>query len=184
MESKNSTGVGPDASRPRRSPLRRWLLAAIGLALVAALTLAAWPRGEAVATLPELALARVGGGELDLADLEGRPVVLNLWATWCGPCRRELPRMAELDARFAEVAFVFAAQREADAAVTRYLDERGLDLELVVLDERGELAERFRSPGLPTTLFFDAEGRLTKAHLGEISSEQLFNATVALLAAP
>jgi thiol-disulfide isomerase/thioredoxin len=166
---------------PQRRGGRRWILIVAGLALVAALVLVARPRTDATPTLPDLTLARVAGGDLDLATLEGRPVVLNLWATWCGPCRRELPRMAELAATYPEVAFVFAAQREDEAKVARFLNDHGFELELVVLDDRGQLADRFRSPGLPTTLFFDADRQLMQAHLGEISTVQLFNATVSLL---
>jgi thiol-disulfide isomerase/thioredoxin len=179
MKSRNATGV--ERTEPNRWGARRWLLVAAGLALVVVLFLVARPQTEVTPTLPDLTLVHLSGGDLDLATLGGRPVVLNLWATWCGPCRRELPRMAELAATYPDVAFVFAAQREERAQVARFLNDHGFELELVVLDDRGQLADHFRSPGLPTTLFFDADRRLTQAHLGEISTVQLFNATVNLL---
>ena len=159
-----------------RLPLRIIVITALAAAAAAVLLPRYDPSSRAVPRLPDLTLERLAGSELNLADLEGRPVVLNLWATWCGPCRRELPMMADMAAAHRGVAFVFADQREDRDRVESFLAERGLDLEVVVLDIEGRLAEHFRSPGLPTTLFFDAQGQLAKAHLGEISTVDLFNA--------
>jgi thiol-disulfide isomerase/thioredoxin len=159
-----------------RLPVRIIIVTALAAAAAAVLLSRYDPSTRAALKLPDLTLERLAGSDLDLADLEGRPVVLNLWATWCGPCRRELPMMADMAAAHRDVAFVFADQREGRDQVESYLTERGLDLEVVLLDTEGRLAEHFRSPGLPTTLFFDAQGQLARAHLGEISIVDLFNA--------
>jgi hypothetical protein len=76
---------------PQRRGGRRWILIVAGLALVAALVLVARPRTDATPTLPDLTLARVAGGDLDLATLEGRPVVLNLWAGVSSPIASAAP---------------------------------------------------------------------------------------------
>jgi cytochrome c biogenesis protein CcmG, thiol:disulfide interchange protein DsbE len=131
--------------------------------------------------LPELRLERLGGGELDLAALAGRPVVINLWATWCGPCRRELPMMTRMDRERPDVAFVFVNHQEQPEAVRRYLVQTGVELERLVLDPRGDVGRIYRSPGLPTTLFFDADGTLVGRHVGEIDLVTLFNAVADLI---
>src|SRR5690606_184048 len=116
------------------------------------------------------------GGTLDLADLGGQPVIINLWATWCPPCRRELPLFAEAAAAFPDVHFVFANQGESREVVADYLADRGdVNLTNVVLDRDQLTGDRFGSPGLPTTYFFDGAGWHVLTHVGEVSTVALIN---------
>jgi thiol-disulfide isomerase/thioredoxin len=131
---------------------------------------------EAITSLPALSLEQLNGESLELNSFTGKPIIINLWATWCGPCRRELPMMAELARTRSDVIFLFIDQGETRERIASYLTERNLELENVLLDTRSELGDLFRSPGLPTTLFFKADGGLVKTHVGEISSAALFNA--------
>jgi thiol-disulfide isomerase/thioredoxin len=108
-----------------------------------------------------------------LADHAGRPIVLNLWATWCAPCRRELPMMAEVAARTPAVTFAFASQREAPQRVAQFLVMERIDLQNVLFDLGGDLGRHYASLGLPTTLFIGADGQLAALHVGEISRERL-----------
>lgn len=103
----------------------------------------------------------------------GRPTVLNLWATWCPPCRRELPMMAELAATTSDIDFVFANQGEQSATVTDYLRSENLNLPQAVLDPQLLLSRHYSAVGLPATLFLAADGTLAGSHLGEISREVL-----------
>lgn len=128
--------------------------------------------GDAV---PAYAAVDLVGDTVHLADLRGEVVVLNLWATWCPPCRRELPMLAAAARTYPDVRFVFAAQAEPRATVARYLEEEGLELDLVLLDTRGSLGAAFGSVGLPTTLFFDAAGDHVLTHFGEVSSVAMIN---------
>lgn len=153
------------AAAPAAAALAVWLLVPALLS----------PAETQVQTLPQLTLERLEGGELDLASLRGQPVVLNLWATWCLPCRRELPMMAAAARTYPDVHFVFADQAEPRATVTSYLEQQGFELTGVLLDTRGRLADTFGSVGLPTTLFFDAEGKHVLTHVGEISSVMMIN---------
>lgn len=123
--------------------------------------------------LPELVLEDLSGNRISLADFRGKPVVLNLWATWCPPCRREMPLMAELQRARADVQFVFANQAEGPDTIRRFLSGEGLQLDNVLLDLRGRAGGHFHAPGLPTTLFFDADGQLVDTHLGELSRARL-----------
>lgn len=112
------------------------------------------------------------GGETRIGS-SGRPTVLNLWATWCLPCRRELPMMAKLAAGTDDVDFVFANQGEPAAKVADYLKSEGLELPQAVLDPQLLLSGHYSAVGLPATLFLAADGTLVGSHLGEISREVL-----------
>lgn len=139
------------------------------------LGLALWnPLGKAQALqqLPPLALENLDGESVNLEELQGQTVVLNLWATWCPPCLREMPLLAEADERN-DVTVVVANQGESLLPVVRYLDKQGLDFSHALLDPGQRLMVMTESPGLPTSLLFDAEGQLIEQHVGELSRAQL-----------
>ncbi|MEY4754368.1 MAG: hypothetical protein RJA44_2043 [Pseudomonadota bacterium] len=120
--------------------------------------------------LPEVRLQDLQGRPVDLRRLAaGRPLVLNLWATWCPPCRRELPALVAAQQQRPQALIVLADQGESAAVVQAYLARIGLQPRDVLLDPRGELATQVGSSGLPTTLFYDAEGRLLSRYMGELS---------------
>lgn len=176
-------GVGSGAVVALWSVARRRIPTA-AILLPASLAMAAWlvvpallsPAQQQAGSLPSLTLERLEGGELDLASLRGQPVVINLWATWCPPCRRELPMLAAAARTYSDVHFVFADQAEARSTVQDYLDGReDLVLAGVVLDAGGRLANEFSTVGLPTTLFFDAQGDHVLTHAGELSSVMMVN---------
>lgn len=119
--------------------------------------------------LPDLVLADLNGRPVSLAEYRGQPVVLNLWASWCPPCRREMPVLAEAQQNYPHVHFVFANQGEDTATVRRFLSTQTLELRNVLSDPGGQAGRHFRAPGLPTTLFFDADGQLRASHMGELT---------------
>lgn len=123
--------------------------------------------------LPDLALEDLSGAPISLAHFRGDPVVLNLWASWCPPCRREMPVLAKAQQENPGIAFVFVNSGENPETVRQYLSAEQLDLRNVLLDSNGRLQRQFNAAGLPTTLFFDSEGRLTDTHLGELSRARL-----------
>jgi thiol-disulfide isomerase/thioredoxin len=134
------------------------------------------PRQEAPKVLPKVSLESLTGKAVQLNTFVEQPMLVNLWATWCGPCLRELPLFMEMAEKYPEVTFLFINQKESPEQVTRFLEEHDLKLEYVLLDTRGELATQFDVFGLPSTFFFDSQGKLVDAHTGEVSSVQLFNA--------
>lgn len=130
--------------------------------------------GAPATPLPSGDVFRTLAGEpFRSADLEGEPLVINLWASWCPPCRREMPMMADVSTETNDARFVFVNQGEAAPTIKRYLDEKGLKLNQVVLDGLGEFARHYKVPGLPATLFIGADGMLRSVHMGEISREAL-----------
>ncbi|MDR9438963.1 MAG: redoxin family protein [Halomonas sp.] len=154
------------------------MLGGMGLALGASLlwltlvTLAPLGGGMALRALPDLALENLEGETVNLASLEGETVIVNLWATWCPPCRREMPLLAKADAREG-VRVVIVNQGEDLLQAVRYLDEQGFDFRHALLDPRQQLMVLTESPGLPTTLLFDAEGRALDQHVGELTRAKL-----------
>ncbi|MBU1264892.1 MAG: TlpA family protein disulfide reductase [Gammaproteobacteria bacterium] len=124
--------------------------------------------------LPTLSLTSLTGDPVKLAALaDGKPLVVNLWASWCPPCRREMPVLAAAQQREAGVNFVFVNQGEDGATAQRYLSAGRLGLANVLLDPGAALGREVGSGALPTTLFYDASGRLVDTHLGELSAASL-----------
>eukprot|EP01133_Synstelium_polycarpum_P018732 gene18732-22403_t len=124
--------------------------------------------------LPAVALQTLDGTSTSLAALAGgKPMVVNLWASWCPPCRREMPVLAAAQQARADVVVVYANQREDAAAIDAFLAPSGLALRNVVLDGEAALGKAAASSALPTTLFYDAQGRLVDTHLGELSDASL-----------
>ncbi|WP_194755463.1 TlpA disulfide reductase family protein [Aliidiomarina indica] len=106
----------------------------------------------------------------------GQPVVMNLWATWCPPCVREMPLLEEAQSRYPDVAIVTVNQGEDAQLVREFMVQQGLFIEHTLLDPNSELGVRIQSFALPTTLFFDANGMLIDTHVGEFSAARLSQA--------
>ena len=124
--------------------------------------------------IPDVAVETPDGKERPLAAMaEGRPMVVNLWASWCPPCVREMPVLEQAQETHRDIAFVFVNQGEGPPTINSFLDEHDLTLRNVVLDRRREVAADTGSQGLPTTLFYDASGQLVTVHHGELSSATL-----------
>jgi len=134
--------------------------------------------------LPDLELKRYGGGTVNLRQFLGKPLVLNLWASWCPPCRAEMPLLAEAQGRYREVNFVFVNQGEGEAEIHAFLQETGLPLGWVLLDPESSLSRLLKAQGLPTTYFFDAEGNLVARHPGQLFEGALEGYIAKLVGAP
>jgi thiol-disulfide isomerase/thioredoxin len=131
--------------------------------------------------MPDVALENIKGGRTPLTAFTGKPVVVNLWASWCPPCRREMPMMAEIAGNRKDVTFLFVNQGEKRTTVEGYLTNEKLTLPNVMLDSRMDVPRHYTTPGLPVTLFIGAEGKLRSVHVGEISREALAAAIVRLV---
>lgn len=164
------------AWRAWRMPALRRPLAVAGLAGLAFWggAMAATGLGRARA-LPTLMLTELNSAAtLDLSQAaRGRPLVVNLWASWCGPCRREMPMLAAAQQREPSIGFLFVNQGESASAVRAYLADQGLPLREVWLDAASRLGPAVGSRGLPTTLFYDAQGRQVDVHLGVLNAAAL-----------
>ena len=154
----------------RNADLRKPLAAALAVGVLSwGFTNLGWHAFEQGTRLPEMALRDISGAPVNLEDYTGKPLVINLWATWCPPCRRELPMMMESAEAMPDVRVVFLNQGEFGPDVQQYLLREDLATDRVLLDPAREAMAHFETPGLPATLFFSSDGTLEDVHLGEIS---------------
>ncbi|RUO22229.1 redoxin [Aliidiomarina iranensis] len=103
----------------------------------------------------------------------GQPMVVNLWATWCPPCVREMPLLEDAQAKWPDVAIVTVNQGDTKQQVLDFVAEQNLNLTDMLLDHNNRLSNEIGSFALPTTLFFNAEGMLIDTHVGEFSPARL-----------
>lgn len=122
---------------------------------------------------PNVAVRAMDGSSVNLRELTGKPMVVNVWASWCPPCMREMPALQAAQLANPSVTFVFVNQEEDRETITRYLARERLKLANVVLDRKGEFARRAGMSAMPTTLFYGADGRLVMRHVGELSEDSL-----------
>ena len=121
------------------------------------------PVSDATFTDPE-------GGEHSLADWAGKPILLNFWATWCAPCREEMPALDALNAERGGEAFevvTVATGRNDVAGIRRFFEEEGVETLPILLDPRSALARDFAVLGLPISILIDAEGNEIARLIGD-----------------
>jgi thiol-disulfide isomerase/thioredoxin len=119
--------------------------------------------------LPEIRFADDQRHDLTLADFRGRVVLLNVWATWCVPCRKEMPALDRLQARLGGKDFLvipLSIDREGVAAVKRFYQELGLEKLGIYVDPSSKGSRALAIPGVPTTLLIDRQGREVARKMG------------------
>lgn len=133
-------------------------------------------RPEVGDSAPAINLDRLGGGQTSLGSLRGRPVLVNFWASWCVPCRQEMPELAAAwQARRTsglEVLAVNLTDQERLKDVEAFVVEFALPFP-VLLDKRGRVRERYGLAALPTTYFVDSLGVVRGVHAGPLSRPAL-----------
>jgi len=124
--------------------------------------------------LPALKGQAVSGGTLDVADFRGHVTVLNVWATWCGPCRREQPGLVRAAKHYADqgVRFVGLNYQDNRAAAQAWIDEFHVPYDSLS-DEQGGFADDLGFPYLPDTYIVDAEGTIRWVIYGETSQAEV-----------
>ena len=178
--------------------LPRWLAAIlIGVVALASLVALVWPslpftrppaptsevgvirsqiEGEGVggrisASAPNFEWNGPGGQVVRLSDYRGKTVVINFWATWCQPCRQEMPALQRVAATEPDVVFLEVDLQESGDKVASFLEQLGLDRLQPVLDTAGETTRRFGVLSLPSTFFVDPQGVIRHLELGGPLSE-------------
>ena len=124
------------------------------------------------ATAPGFTLADLAGEPVSLEGLKGSPVLLNFWATWCGPCRDEMPYLQDVaqDERWRKQGLVVLAvnQGESHGTVSAFMQDKGYTM-TVLLDEAGTVGKLYAVRGIPTTFFIDENGIIRDIKVGPFS---------------
>jgi thiol-disulfide isomerase/thioredoxin len=136
--------------------------------------------GSAAAVLPsvdepalDFALANLDGPSLSLDDLHGKNVLINFWATWCGPCRQEMPMIEAAYQAYAPDLVVLAVNiGEEPWRVEKFVQDLGLSFE-VLMDEGNQVQSLYRVRAYPTTYLVDTQGVVRAQHVGLLSEAQL-----------
>lgn len=124
-------------------------------------------------SLPKgLAVTALSGTSMELDQIAGDSFVINLWASWCGPCRREMRRVEEVASQ-SRLPVLMINQGEDPGTVMRFLVREQLPPDRIFLDPSGSLASALGSSALPVTLFIAPGGAIRKVHTGEISRAEL-----------
>ena len=122
----------------------------------------------------DFTLPCLGGGELSLSDLKGQWVVINYWATWCAPCRKEIPELSELHADRADITVLGLAFEDTDASVFEAFLEEYSPSYPILLPDIYQLPAALESPRvLPTSLLVNPDGLLYRRFLGPITRAEL-----------
>lgn len=124
-------------------------------------------------TTDQVPLATLNGQATTLCHYQGKITVVNLWATWCAPYRKEMKIFEEAQRTHPQIAIVLVNQGETAAQAKEFLHAQNLTLSDVLLDHDMTMMATVDSVGLPTTTFYDKDGTQLESHLGEISAAEL-----------
>ena len=166
-----------------RFGMTAWLTLSVGLAAPVSSQLPLQPGAAA----PDFTLKQLAGGDASLSDFRGRPVLVNFWATWCKPCRAEMPEIisayqAHRDAGL-EVLAVNLTDQESMKDVRKFTAEVGLPF-TVLLDQKGAVRERYGLIAVPTSIFIDSAGAIRTINSGPINSSALDRGLREILPSP
>ncbi len=128
---------------------------------------------------PDFVGTTLNGDVIQLSDLRGKTVVINVFASWCGPCRIEAPHLAQVytDLGGEDVEFIGLNLEEHPKDVAAFKAEYGWEFPLV-LNQNGDLTKIYQPLGLPTSWFIDPEGVIQYVHTGPITAEMLVQAII------
>ncbi|MBQ4590751.1 MAG: TlpA family protein disulfide reductase [Clostridia bacterium] len=139
------------------------------------------PTEEEEVIAPDFTVLDADGADVTLADRleDGKPIVLNFWATWCGPCKSELPAFDKAAAEYAdELTFMMInltdGQVETVSGVKTFMEENGYTLP-VYFDKKGSASGPYGASSIPLTYFITSDGVVAGGHMGSMSEETLYN---------
>ena len=122
---------------------------------------------------PEFAVPSKDGGDFILSEhlaTDGRPVFLNLWASWCLPCRAEMPAIDEASRRHQDVAFVGIAVQDDESEARAFADEIGVTY-IIGFDIREQVSALYPAIGLPATFLIGADGTIVDTYIGTLTDQ-------------
>ena len=208
MTTDTATLPSPDEQPRRRGINPVWVMIGVGILMLGAIALASAFRqpmnnsiqggntvgtgqlvasGERVgqplapgAIPPAFELSDADGATISLADLRGRPVVINFWATWCPPCRTEMPEFEAAHRRYPQLAMVGVNLREPPDTVRTFVNRAGYTWTFL-LDRDGQTAIRYAVAALPTTIFVQPDGSVREIRVGGMNGKDIEQKIAALV---
>lgn len=129
--------------------------------------------GELSGPAPAFTLQTLEGKKVSLSDYKDQVVMINFWASWCGPCRQEMPYLNKLYDTYKKAGFVLLGVNldEDVAAAKKFLDKTPVTFP-VLLDPTGKVADQFKNQAMPSSYFIDREGNLAYLHQGYRPGEE------------
>lgn len=163
-----------------RDVLRRWLINGLAVAVLGTVIVLGW-RSDASTSppsvgsiAPEYSAPDLDGRPVSLEELRGRVVVFNIWATWCPPCRKEMPDLQALHDRYSpeglRVIGVSVDAAGTDEAVQQFLEEYGVTY-TILRDPSDRISSVFMTQGVPVTILIDREGTVKWRRLGPVAAD-------------
>ncbi len=130
---------------------------------------------------PEFSLPTIQGEQVALKELRGHPVIINLWASWCTPCRAEMPALQNVYETYQdqglEILAINATHQDDQGEAVKFAEELGLTFP-ILLDLSAEVSQLYRLQSLPTTYFVDNQGKIHEVVVGGPMSEALLRSRV------
>jgi peroxiredoxin len=195
---KDFDDMPPEAARPSRAGASRWI-AAVAAAGALGLLVVPWmlhqparatsgetkaasaKKPEGIANL-DLTLKDMNGNDVPLADYRGKVILLNVWATWCGPCQAEIPELVEAYNKYKEQGVVIVGVSLDDSADTlrAYAPKKQMNYPILLM--RDEFDEAYGPIfGVPITFFIGRDGKISQKHYGPVTKEDIDREIKALL---
>jgi peroxiredoxin len=151
----------------------------IGLGIIYRVELQAWVNREMDTTpavgqkAPDFSLADLKGMTVRLDDFRGKVVIINFWATWCAPCREEMPLLQQFALANSQDAVVIGIDLdEPEDLVTSFVEQYKIDFP-ILMDAGGKVADRYVVHGFPTSILINPEGKITAIHIGKLTQADL-----------
>lgn len=126
---------------------------------------------------PDFTLKTINGQQVTLSDLRGQKVFLNFWASWCAPCKNEMPALQTLSREYEDKVKVYGVNMLSDdniESAERFMLENALTFPSL-LDETGAVKKAYRIVGLPVSITIDEQGRIVDVHKGELKQTDMKN---------
>lgn len=122
-------------------------------------------------TAPDFTASLADGTEFTLSDQQDKVILLNFWATWCGPCVREMPAFEKLKEEYGEDVFILAVNCMENAdTVAAFIEENGYTFPIAI-DEEGTVSMKYPTQGIPYTLLIDSDGVIQNIYVGAADAD-------------